>query len=146
LSIKDLGPGVRLRQVLGTDRAINSDTLSFDDQGYAQFAPAINGLYTKRSASFRIRPEWRLDAGWQQSPSRRWLGSLVHHGSRQELAVTYRHRLEDHRLNIGVHALAHMPGSISVGWQAPHWGIHWRGDRLKPGDARIWSLSGTLTY
>ena len=146
LSVKDLGPSVRLSQLLGTDRTINTDTVSFDADGYIQFAPAINGQYANRKASVRIKPEVRLDAGWQQRPGQRWLGSLVKHGARQEAALVYQQALAGYRLDVGVHALANMPGSISLGLFAPRWGVSWRGDSVRPSKARIWGLAGHFAY
>lgn len=146
LSVEDLGPAVRLSQLLGTDRTINTDTVSFDADGYVQFAPAIQGLYTNRKASVRIKPEIRMEAGWQQRPGQRWLGSLVKHGTRQEAALVYQQAMAGYRLDVGAHALSNMPGSVSVGWGASRWGVGWRGDRIRPSKARIWSLSGYFAY
>lgn len=146
LSVEDIGPAVRLSQLLGSDRSINTNTVSFDTDGYIQFAPAISGLYTNRKASVRIRPEIRMEAGWQQRPGQRWLGSLVKHGTRQEAALVYQQTMAGYRWDVGVHALANMPGSVSVGWGASRWGVGWRGDRIRPSQARIWSLSGHFAY
>lgn len=146
LSVEDLGPSVRLSQVLGTDRTINTDTVSFDEEGYVQFAPAINGLYVNRRTSVRIKPEIRMEAGWQQRPGQRWLGSLIKHGARQEAALVYQQALSGYRLDVGAHALANMPGSISVGLFAPRWGVSWRGDSVRPSKARIWGLAGHFAY
>lgn len=146
LSVQDLGPSVRLSEVLGTDRTINTDTVSFDEDGYIQFAPAINGVYVNRKARVRIEPEWRLDAGWRQRPGQRWLGSLIKHGARQEAAVVYQQALAGYRLDVGLHALADMPGSVSLGWFGPRWGFSWRGDRFSPDKARIWGVSGHMAF
>lgn len=146
LSVEDLGPSVRLSQVLGTDRTINTDTVSFDKDGYIQFAPAINGLYVNRKASVRIKPEIRMEAGWQQRPGQRWLGSLIKHGAREEAALVYQQSVFGYRLDVGAHALANMPGSISLGLFAPRWGVSWRGDSVRPRKARIWGLAGHFAY
>jgi len=146
LSVEDIGPAVRLSQLLGTDRIINTDTVSFDKDGYIQFAPAINGLYTNRKASVRIKPEIRLEAGWQQRSGQRWLGSLVKHGARQEAALVYQQTMAGYRWHVGAYALSNMPGSVGVGWGTSRWGVGWRGDRIRPSQARVWSLSGHFAY
>lgn len=146
LSVRDLGPAVRLREVLGTDRTINTDTVSFDQDGYIQFAPVIRGVYVNREASVRIKPEVRLEAGWQFRPGQRLLSNLVKHGARQEVGLIYQQAVLGYRLDVGAHVLSNMPGSASLGLFAPRWGVSWRGDNASPSKARIWALSGHFTY
>lgn len=146
LSVEDMGAPVRLSQLLGTDRTINTDTISFDPDGYIQFAPIINGVNTNRKATVRIKPELRVEAGWQPRTGQRWLGRLVKHGARQEVALVYQRALAGYRLSVGAHALSNMPGSVSVGLGGSDWGVSWRGDHIHPGQARVWSLSGQFAY
>jgi len=146
LSVRDLGPRVRLRHVLGNDQTLDTDTVSFDADGYVNFAPAISGRYSDRQAWLRIEPEWTASLAHPLGRAGRGLAGLVWHGARQELSVGYEHRLAEHRLSVIGYALRDMPFSVGLRWDMPYGSLGWRGDRLSAGKARIWMLEGGLRF
>lgn len=147
LEVRDLGPKVRLRHVLGEDKTINTDTVSFDADGYTNFAPAIRGRYTDRAAKLRIEPEWRAHFSHPLGARGQIQSALLLHGARQEWSLGYAHPMTaNQRITVTGFALRDMPASLGVRWDARHFSVAWRGDRLKTSRARIWVLEGGLRF
>lgn len=145
-SVRDIGPALELKQVLSTEKKINTNTLSFDSNGYVQFAPAITGTYSNQSVQFHIKPELSLEAGYQYRVDQRWVSGLIWHGTRQEINAKLQQAVAGHHLELGVHALANMPVSVSLVVHGTKWSFAWRGDQLSPSQARIWSIAGQFFY
>ena len=146
LAVKDLGPSVRLKNLLGNDRSIDTNTVSFDADGYVQFAPAISGRYSQRSAQLKMEPEWFAAAALALDGGRRLEGAVLWHGVRKELSVGHEWSAQGYRLAMSGHVLRDMPASLSVRVAGPFWSVAWRADRLKPGKARIWGLSADVRF
>lgn len=145
-SIRDLGPAIELKHVLATTKNVNTNTLSYDSDGYVLFAPAIMGAYSSQNAKFRVKPELGLEAGYRYSAEQRWVSGLIWHGARKEINVRLQQAVSGHRVELGVHALANMPASVSLVAYGTRWGFSWRGDQLSPSKARIWSLTGHFIF
>ena len=146
LAVKDLGPSVRLKNLLGNDRSIDTNTVSFDADGYVQFAPAISGRYSQRSAQLKMEPEWSAAAALALDGGRRLEGAVLWHGVRKELSLGHEWSAQGYRLAISGHVLRDMPASLSVRVAGPFWSVAWRADCLKPGKARIWGLSADMRF
>lgn len=146
LSVRDLGPRVRLSHVLGNDQTLDTDTVSFDADGYVNFSPAISGRYSDWQAWLRIEPEWTAGLVHPLGHTGRGLAGLVWHGARQELSVGYEHQLNEQRLSVVGYALRDMPFSVGLRWEAPQGYLSWRGDRLNSDKARIWVVEGGLRF
>lgn len=146
LAVSHLGPRVRLDHVLGEDKTIDTNTVSFDEDGYVNFAPAVSGRYVDREASLRIEPEWVASLS---APINRYADVLVGgvwHGARQEFSLGYRHRWGAHQVTVTGYALRDMPRSVGLRWDFPHASLGWRGDQIDAGKARIWVLEGGLRF
>lgn len=147
LEVRELGPKIRLRHVLGEDKTIDTDTVTFDAEGYTNFAPAIRGRYTDRAAKLRIEPEWRARFSQPLGGRGQIQSALVLHGARKEWSLGYAYPVTaDQRITVTGFALRDMPASLGVRWDARHISLAWRGDRLKASKALIWVLEGGLRF
>lgn len=146
LAVRDLGPKVRLRHVLGEDKAIDTDTVSYDDDGYVNFAPAIQGRFVDRSATLRLEPEWRWQLTQTLNPGHQLHASWLVHGVREELSIGYQRQWGGQQLTLSAYALRDMPFSVGLRWDMPYGSLGWRGDNLSAGKARIWMLEGRLRF
>jgi hypothetical protein len=146
-AVEDLGPTVRLSQVLVTSKTVNTNTVSHDAQGYVQFAPAVMGRYDVGAVALRIKPQWLLDGAYELSPALRGLAGLRVHGALKELrlgadwAVTERGRAQ-----LLLRRAAHMSPSLDMGWQGDGWRVAWQANQWQPGRARTWALSGACDF
>ena len=146
LDVRDLGPRVKLRHVLGDDKSANTNTLSFDADGFVNFAPVVQGQYSDRAASLRIEPEWTAHAAHPLGRHGQAVVGGAWHGARQEISLGYQHQWGAHRLSVTGHALRDMPFSVGLRWEMPHASLGWRADRISAGKARIWVLEGRLNF
>ncbi len=147
LEVRELGPKVRLRHVLGEDKTIDTDTVTFDADGYINFAPAVRGRYTDRAAKLRIEPEWRASFSHPLGARGQIQSALVLHGARREGSLGYAYPVTvNQRITVTGFALGDMPASLGVRWDTRHGSLAWRGDRLKASKARIWVLQGGLRF
>ena len=58
LEARNIGPSVRIKHVLQTTKNINTNTVSYDANGFIQFAPIVNGRYSDVSTSARQYPQF----------------------------------------------------------------------------------------
>lgn len=146
LAVRDLGPSVKLRHVLGDDKTADTNTLSFDADGLVNFAPVLSGRYVDREARVRIEPEWTARYTHPVYRNGQAMVGVIWHGARQELSLGYQHQWGAQQLTLTAHALRDMPFSVGLRWDMAYGSLGWRGDRLSAGKARVWMLEGGLRF
>jgi hypothetical protein len=147
LSVRDVGPAVSLAHVLQTNRTINSNTLTYDASGYAQFAPAVSGKYTDTAYKAKQYPSAAMLGAVEYSPAVQWLGRVHYSYPVTQYAGGAQWRTAgETQLQALLYVGPYLPTSAALAWQHRSFGIQWRGDNLSPSKAKIWGLDGRINF
>lgn len=148
VALEDIGPGIDLSHLLGNSTRYNTNNASYDANGYIQYAPMTTGQYRDTSVSLQIEPRLSFSGRWAARPGLAWFGGISH-----QRPFTQAHLGAEttffggNQLKTTLHAgSGGLPVSIGLGWRYRGLALHWRGDALSPSKARIWSLSGELSF
>jgi hypothetical protein len=146
LSIADLGPKVRLASVLRTDKVANTNNVTFDANGFVQYAPIIAGKYSPASYAMRYAPTFTAEGGWALAPHFTLTGKLESTAPVHQLAVGGMYKFNQQTLESALYTGKGLPPSLGVSWRFKHGDIGWRGDRLSLSRARVWGLTAGLRF
>ena len=146
VSIADVGPAVRLSSVLRTDRKANTNNVSYDANGYAQYAPLIKGQYSAASYRFRFTPTLLAEGGLKVSPNLHMIARLESTAPVHQIAVGGVLNVYQQRVETVAYLGPGIPASLGIDWRFKYGNIGWRGDRLSLSRARVWGITASLHF
>ena len=146
VSIADVGPAVRLSSVLRTDRKANTNNVSYDANGYVQYAPLIRGQYSAASYRFRFTPTLLAEGGLKVSPNLHMIARLESTAPVHQIAVGSVLNVYQQRIETVAYLGPGIPASLGIDWRFKYGSIGWRGDRLSLSRARVWALNASLRF
>jgi hypothetical protein len=146
LSVTDLGPAVRLPSVLYTNRKANTNNVSYDANGYVQYAPLIKGQYSPASYKVRFTPTLITEGGWKLNPRLHLITKLESTAPVHQIAIGGALNFYQQTLESLAYLGKGVPSSLSLAWRFKYGEIGWRGDRLSPSRARVWGLTAGVRF
>ena len=146
VSIADVGPAVRLSSVLRTDRKANTNNVSYDANGYVQYAPLIQGKYSAASYRFRFTPTLLAEGGLKVSPNLHMIARLESTAPVHQIAVGSVLNVYQQRIETVAYLGPGIPASLGIDWRFKYGNISWRGDRLSLSRARVWAITAGLRF
>ena len=146
ISVADIGPAVRLASVLRTDKKANTNNVSFDANGYVQFAPIITGQYSATSYAMRYAPTFTAEGGWALAPQAMLIAKLESTTPVHQLSLGAAYQFNQQSVQGTVYAGKGLPTSLGLAWRFKYGDISWRGDRLSLSRARVWGLAAGLHF
>jgi hypothetical protein len=146
ISVADIGPATRLPSVLRTDRKANTNNVSYDANGYAQYAPLITGQYSPASYAMRYAPTYAAEGGWALAPQAMLIAKLESTAAVHQLSVGGLYKINQQSLQGMVYTGKGVPSSLGLAWRFKYGEIGWRGDRLSLSRARVWGLTAGLRF
>ena len=143
--LKDIGPPVKLSNVLGTLTNYNTNDASRDEQGRIVYNPMISGLYSDESASVQFKPKWSLAGKWQKSAWLALKSEIGHSTPYTQASLGLEVGPVNNAFLSGIHVgTGGLPTSMSLGWRHKSLELSWRGDSSSPNKARVWMLNGSI--
>ena len=146
VSIADVGPAIRLSSVLRTDRKANTNNVSYDANGYVQYAPLIRGQYSAASYRFRFTPTLLAEGGLKVSPNLHMIARLESTAPVHQIAVGSVLNVYQQRIETVAYLGPGIPASVGIDWRFKYGSIGWRGDRLSLSRARVWGITASLHF
>jgi hypothetical protein len=146
VSVADLGPAVRLPSVLYTNRKANTNNVSYDANGYVQYAPLIKGQYSPASYKVRFTPALTAETGWKLSPHLQLITKLESTAPVHQIAIGGALNFYQQTIESLAYIGKGVPSSLGLAWRFKYGEIGWRGDRLSLSRARVWGLTAGLRF
>lgn len=146
LAVEDWGPAVTLPSVLRTTQSANTNTVSFDANGYIHFAPLLTGQYASEQIRVVFAPTWSASLAWRLKPDLEWLASAESTQSVHQISSGLRLGSNGQQFTALVHFGKDLPASVEVGWQGKWARLAIRADALSPQFARIWGMKASVQF
>jgi hypothetical protein len=141
-AVEDLAPPITLKSVLRHERNANTNNVSFDADGYIQFAPLISGRYADQRVRLRLPPTLHTQVGRRLTPSITGIAGWQSTKSIDQFSLGLQWNLQNHQFTSTVFTGSNMPASVELRWQNSHFHLAWRADALSPSKARVWGIHG----
>jgi hypothetical protein len=145
-SVADLGPAVRMPSVLYTNRKANTNNVSYDANGFVQYAPLIKGQYSPASYKVRFTPTLTAEAVWKLNPHLLLITKLESTTPVHQIALGGALNFYYQTIESLVYLGKDIPSSLGLVWRFKYGEVGWRGDRLSPSRARVWGLTAGLRF
>lgn len=146
LHVANLASTVRIPHVLQTTTRLNTQSASYDANGYVQFAPLISGKHSDVAYRPTLHPHTRAATSQRLSPGWALLASLSVQHPITELSLGGQWDAVGQRLQAQVHLSRDLPVSYGVVWRTRYANVAWRGDSLRSGSAKVWGWSASIQY
>lgn len=142
----DVGPPVHLQHVLRTSTQANSSRVSYDANGYVQFAPMVSGRFSDEGAQVKQYAHFALGGGYQLAPATVLLAQLESSHPIQQFGIGLSWGNPDLTVRSLLHVGAQLPSSLELTFRTTHLDFSWRGDAFSPSQARVWGILCRLKF
>lgn len=146
LHVANLASTVRIPHVLQTTTRLNTNSASYDANGYVQFAPLVSGKHSDVAYRPTLHPQYRAATSQRLSPAWALLANVSAHHPITELSLGGQWDAAGQRLQAQAHVTRDLPVSYSVLWRTRYVSLGWRGDSLHSGKAKVWGWSASIQY
>ena len=146
IAVEDLGPAVTLPSVLRTSQSANTNTVSFDANGYIHFAPLLSGQYASEQIRVVFAPTWSAALAWRLNSRWDWLASAESTQTVHQVSSGLRLSSNGQQFTGLIHVGKDLPGSLEVAWRSKWTTLAIRADALSPQFARIWGMKATVLF
>ena len=146
LAVEDLGPAITLPSVLRTSQNANTQTVSYDTNGYIHFAPLLTGQYAIERLQVVFAPTWSTAWVWQLRPGLHVLASAQTTQTVQQVSAGLTMSAMGQLFTGKIHGGKELPASLELAWTSKHIALAWRADALSPHQARVWGVAASLHY
>lgn len=145
-SIRDFGPAAMLPSVLRTTQKANTQTVSFDSNGYLHFAPVLSGQYTNVPVEASYAPTWSVKGGWAFKPGWQLLAGATQTGAVDYQEVGFSVATATGHWRAQILSGSTLPLALELAWRHGPFQLAWQGDTLSPASARVWGFKAVVQF
>ncbi len=145
-AVEDFGPAVTLPSVLRTTQNANTNTVSYDANGYIHFAPLLTGQYASEQIRVVFAPTWSAALAWRLKPNLEWLASAESTQTVHQISSGLRLESNGQQFTGLIHLGKDLPGSLEVAWKSKWTALAIRADALSPQYARVWGVKASVQF
>lgn len=146
VQLADIVSYVRLDHVLQTNTRINTNKVSFDANGYIQFAPIISGKNADVPYQPRLHPVASVSGAYRLSPSWAVIAGMESAHPMTELSLGGKYNKASQSIQAQLFVSRDVPASLGISWHTRYLSLSWRGDRLSADKAKVWGISGQVRF
>lgn len=146
MHVANLAAMVRIPHVLQTNTRLNTNSASYDVNGYIQFAPLVSGKNSDVAFRPTLHPHIRVATSQRLSSTFAILASISAHHPITELSLGSQLNAAGQRLTAQIHTSRDLPVSYSLNWRTRYINLGWRGDSMQSGKAKVWGWSASAQY
>ncbi len=146
VQLADIASYVRLDHVLQTNTRINTNKVSFDANGYIQFAPIISGKNADVPYQPKLHPVATVAGAYLLSPAWTVLAGIESAHPLTELSIGSKYSTESQSIQAQLFVSRDIPASLGISWHTRYLSLSWRGDKLAADKAKVWGISGQVRF
>ena len=146
VQLADIASYVRLDNVLQTNTRINTNKVSFDANGYIQFAPIISGKNADVPYQPKLHPVATVSGAYLLSPAWTVLAGIESAHPLTEVSIGSKYSTESQSIQAQLFVSRDIPTSLGISWHTRYLSLSWRGDKLAADKAKVWGISGQVRF
>ena len=146
VQLADIASYVRLDHVLQTNTRINTNKVSFDANGYIQFAPIISGKNADVPYQPKLHPVASVSGAYRLSPAWAVVAGMESAHPMTELSFGGKYNAASQSLQAQLFVNGDIPTSLGITWHTRYLSLSWRGDKLAADKAKVWGISGQVRF
>jgi hypothetical protein len=146
VQLADIASYVRLDNVLQTNTRINTNKVSFDVNGYIQFAPIISGKNADVPYLPKLHPVASVSGAYRLSPAWAVLAGMESAHPMTELSLGSKYSTASQSIQAQLFVSRDVPASLGITWHTRYLSLSWRGDKMAADKAKVWGISGQVRF